>query len=94
MSHVIVSKLAKKYGRPTTRKYKLITILAIVLVISAITTYYVESRIFATTATGALVFSLALNILNIVAGPPSTRGLVIMFLFLGILFGSIAALVA
>jgi hypothetical protein len=86
--------LAKKYGHSTARKYKLIAILASVLVISAITAYYAESRMFTTIASGALVFSLALNILNIIAGPSSTRGLVIMFLLLGILFGSIAALVA
>jgi hypothetical protein len=93
VSRRIVSRIAKKYGNPRTGKFKLIAILISVSVGSAIATYYVESNMLTTVTSEALVFSIFLNILNLVAGPSSTRGLLITSVFLGILIGSIAALV-
>jgi hypothetical protein len=92
VSRGIVSKIAKKYGNPT-RNYKLTAILISISLASAIATYYVESSILTTVTSEALVVSIFLNILNLVAGPSSTRGLVITFSLFGILMGSIAALV-
>jgi len=93
VSRGIVSRIAKKYGNPTTGKFKLIAILIFVSLASAIATYYVESNILTTVTSEALVFSIFLNILNLVAGPSSTRGLVIASVFFGILIGAITALV-
>lgn len=93
MSRGIVSKIAKKYGNQTSQNYKLILILMFVSMGSAIATYFVLSSILTTVTSEVFVVSVFLNILNVVAGPSSTRGLVIVSSFFGILIGSVIALV-
>lgn len=91
MSHSIVSKIAKKYGCPTPH-YKLATILIFVLLISLAITFYIESSILTTIASETFVVSVFLSLLNFVAGPSSTRGLVVASSLMGVLIGSIVVL--
>jgi hypothetical protein len=87
MSRETVAKIAKKYSGKV-RNRKLMVVCIVVLMVSSLGTYFLETYFFPSLISITLVISVLLTLLSILAGPSSVRGFLISCLLLGIVIGT------